>query len=132
MLDSPGGEPNGIRDRLARRVAVSDDGQAPQAQQVRPAVRVGVEALAEVTGGRPDQKPAHLPARRGADLVAHSLEERLDRPLEQLQADVAGEAVAHDDVGSGSQEVAALDVAGEAKIARRQQGMRLEGELVSL
>ena len=53
--------------------------------------------------------------------------------LEQLQRDVAGEAVGDDDVGRAAQQVAALGVAGEVEPGRvAQQRVRLERQLVAL
>ena len=77
---------------------MGDHGEPSQAEEVRAAVRVGVEALPEVPCRGPDQKAAYLAARRCPDLLAHALEQRADRALEELQADVPREAVADDDV----------------------------------
>src|SRR5205085_1805602 len=55
-----------------------------------------------------------------------------DRPLEELEADVSGEAVADDDVRRALEQLAALDIPAEAELARREERVRLERELVSL
>src|SRR5205823_77162 len=81
------------------RVAVRDDGQAAEAEQVRAAVRVGVEALPQPSGSGTDEEPADGAARIGGDLLAECVEQRGDRPLEELERDVPGEAVGDDDVG---------------------------------
>src|SRR6476646_490863 len=48
---------------------------------------------------RLDQRPARLAASGCGDLAAEPVERRPDRPLEELEHDVAREAVADDDVG---------------------------------
>ena len=55
-----------------------------------------------------------------------------DRPLEQLQRDVAREAVGDDHVGGAAQQVAALGVAGEVEAALAQQRVRVERQRVAL
>ena len=100
---------------------MGDDREAAEAQQVGAAVRVRVEAGAQPAGRRPDQQAAELSPRGRADLVAQLVEELLDRPLEQLQRDVAREPVGDDDVGGSAEQVARLGVAGEVEPARRQQ-----------
>ena len=76
-----------------------DHHEAAQPEQICTAVGVGVEALPQAARGGPDQKPAELAARSRDDLLPQGVEQRLDRALEQLQADVAGEAVRDDNVG---------------------------------
>src|SRR5213596_2489260 len=80
----------------------------------------------------PDQQAADLAARGGADLVADALEDRRDRAFEELEADVAGEPVADDDVAGSAEDVPALHIAAEVEVALREQGVRLERELVAL
>ena len=53
--------------------------------------------------------------------VAELVEELADRPLEELQRDVAGEPVGHDDVGRAAEQVARLGVPEEVEPARREQ-----------
>src|SRR5205085_5719130 len=127
-----GREADRVRDRTPRRGAVGDDDEAAEAEQIGAAVGVGIEPPAEPIRRRPDQETAELAARRGRDLLAERVEERLDRPLEELQADVAGEAVGDDDVGGAGEELAALDVALEAQVALGEEPVRLERELVPL
>ena len=56
------------------------------------------------------------------DVLAESVEHRLDRPFRQLQHHVPGEAVADDDIGGAEQEVTALRVAAEVEpLCRGQQ-----------
>src|SRR5207247_3079294 len=103
-----------------------------QAEQVRPAVRIRIETVTEPTCGRADQQPSELSASRRADLLAHSLEQGRDRAFEELQADVAREPVADDDVGRLAKQIAALGVAGEVEVAGGEQRMSLERQLVPL
>ena len=92
----------------------------------------GSSALAQPPGGRADEQPAELPGRGRGDLRAQRVEDGADRPLERLQRDVAGEAVGDDDVGGAREDVAALGVAPEVEVARGEQLVRLERELVPL
>ena len=64
--------------------------------------------------------------------MAQLVEQILDRPLEQLQDDVPGEAVRDDDVGRAAQELTALQVAVEVQLARAEERVRLERERVAL
>src|SRR5437868_12032622 len=132
VVHSTGGQPDGVGDGGPRRVAVRDDGQAAEAEQVRAAVRVGVEALPQPSGSGTDEEPADGAARIGGDLLAECVEQRGDRPLEELERDVPGEAVGDDDVGRAAEDVAALAVATEVEVARGEELMRLERELVAL
>src|SRR5262245_8496471 len=132
MLDASSGQADCVRDRRRRRAAVRDHGLSAQAEEVRAAVGVRVEPLAQTARRGPDQEAADLAASRGADLVADALEDRRDRALEELEADVAGEPVANDDVAGLAQDVPALDVAAEVEVALGEQRVRLERELVAL
>src|SRR5262249_54385641 len=91
-------EPDRIRDGDPRARAVRDDDEAAKAEQIGAAVGLGIESLAQATRSRADEDAADLPAQRGPDLRAEGVEDALDRSLEGLQRDVAGEAVRHDDV----------------------------------
>ena len=109
------------------------DRDRAQADQVRAAVGLGVDLVAQRAELRPQQQAAELalPGRRGglADLV----EQPGAGALEQLEHDVAGEAVGDDDVDRAERDVAALDVAGEAQ-ARvvGQQPVGVDHEAVAL
>ena len=94
---------------------MGDHGEPAQAEQVGAAVGVGVEAATHPAGGGADQQAADLSAAAGRDLFSQRFEDDCDRALEQLQDDVAGEAVADDDVGGTEQQVAALGVAAEVE-----------------
>ena len=79
---------------------------------------------------------ADAPARRRQRDVADRVERRLRDALDQLQRDVAGEAVGDDDVGDALGEPAALDVADEtqrvaAVALRREPRVRVEHELAA-
>src|SRR5689334_16096533 len=132
VLDPPRGKPDRVADRPPAAVAVRDHREPAQAEEVRAAVGVRVETGAEAPRRGLDQEAAELPARGGGHLLPEGVEEVLDRPLEQLEHDVAGEAVGHDDVGGAAQELAALGVAAEVERALAQQGVRVERQRVSL
>ena len=77
-----------------------DHGEAAQAEQVGAAVGVRVEPRAQPRAppaGSAGRRACRAASRRSPSRSASST--RLDRPLEQLQRHVAGEAVADDDVG---------------------------------
>ena len=132
VLDASRRQPDRVRDRHTRGVAVRDDDEAAQPQQVSAAVRLRIEARAEPPRGRPDQQSAELAARRPLDLGPQAVKHREDRALEQLQRDIAGEAVGDDDVRRALQQPAALDVALESQVAFREQPVRLLRRLVAL
>src|SRR5918994_4421475 len=132
VLDAAGREMDRARDRAARGVAVCDHREAAQPEQVGASVRVRIELAAQPARRRPDQQPAQLPTRRRGDLFAERVEHRVDRPLEELERDVAREAVADDDVGRPGKQVPALGVAGELELAGREERMCFERQLVSL
>ena len=95
-----------------------DHREPAQPEQIRAAVRVGIEALPEPAGGRPDEEAADPAAAARGDLLAQGVEDGRDRSLRQLESDVAGEAVADDDVCGAAEEVAALRVAAEVEPVR--------------
>src|SRR5262245_45578467 len=80
---------------------------------------------------RPDEEAADLAPGRRADLVSGSFEERPDRAFEQLQADVARETVADDDVAGAAKEVPALDVPAEVQVGCDEECVCLQRELVA-
>src|SRR5207247_3211406 len=126
------GEPDGVRDRPSGGVAVRDHGQSAETEQIRTAVGVRVEPLAEPARPRADEQSADLAAKRGGDLFTEGLEQALDRALEQLQRDVSGEAVGDNHVAGAHEQVATLRVASEVQVARLEKLMCLERELISL
>src|SRR5262249_57182979 len=79
-----------------------------------------------------DQKRAELASGGRADLLTELVQELADRPFEELQRDVASEAVGHDDVRCATKEFARLGIAAEVDGARREQLVGLQRELVSL
>ncbi len=90
-----------------------DHRKTAKSEQVRTAVGVGVEALPEPARGRSNQQAAELASRGRGDLRADALEDRPDRPFDQLEGDVAREAVRDDDVAAAQEEIASLGVACE-------------------
>src|SRR6476646_2269169 len=118
ILDAAGREPDRVRDRAPGGVSVGDHGEASQAEQVGAPVGVRVEAVAELPRPRPDQQPAELSQRSRGELLAEGSQQARDRSLEELEGDVAGEAVGHDDLPACGQEIAAFRVAREGRVAR--------------
>ena len=98
---------------------MGDHGQAAQTKQVRAAVGVRVEAGAHAPRRGPDQQTTEFSPGRGGDLLTQCVEKFPDRPLEQLEGNVAGEPVSDDDVGGAPQQVARLGVADEVQAACR-------------
>ena len=96
---------------------MGDHGEAAEAEQIGTAVRLGIEPLAEPPRRGADEQAADPPPPGGDDLLTQLLEHGLDRALHQLEDDVAGEAVADDDVRGALEQPAALDVAGEVEVA---------------
>src|SRR5687768_6129564 len=132
MLNSSGRHPHCICDCPLRRIAVCDDHDAAQSEQVGAAIRLGIESLAKVPRGGADEETADLSAGRAVDLVAERVEQRADRALHQLERDVAGEAVRDDDLSGALEQRAALDVALEIRLVLHEELVRLEHELASL
>src|SRR5438105_14213461 len=84
VLDAASGEPDRVGDRGAGGVPVGDHRQAAQAEEVRAAVRVGIEMRAQAGGGGLDQQATGLPARGRRDLGAEPVGRRPDRDPEAL------------------------------------------------
>src|SRR4051812_24428926 len=116
VLDAAGRETGRIRDRGRRRIAVCDDDEALETEEIGAAVRVRIEPRAQPPRRRADEQAAELPAGCRLDLAAESAEHRADRPLERLERDVPGEAVGDEDVGGAFEDVAAFGVALEVEI----------------
>src|SRR5439155_1461280 len=111
---------------------VRDQRQATQTEEIRAAVGVGIEAVAEAPRGRADEQAAELPRRGGGDLSAKRVEEGADRALEGLENDVAGATVGDDDGVGAAEDVATLRVAAEVQVACGEEVVRLERQLVAL
>ena len=77
-------------------------------------------------------RPPSFPRCAGRDLLAETLDDRPDRPLECLQRDVPREPVGDDHVARTLEQQPSLDVATEVERAGRQQLVRLQGQLVAL
>src|ERR1700716_690601 len=88
VLDAACRKSDRVGDSAPAAVSVGDHGESTQAEQVRAAVRVGVEPGAQPACGGSDQEAAELPSGRRHDLRAEGVEELDDGPLEQLQRDV--------------------------------------------
>src|SRR5438105_3868712 len=70
VVDTAGGEPDRIRNRRRRGVAVRDHDQPAEAEEVRATVGVGVEARAQPPGGGTDEEAAERSGRARRDLLA--------------------------------------------------------------
>src|ERR671936_320760 len=81
VANASSGKPDRVRDRPRRRIAVGDDDEALEADQVGAAEGVGVEPGPQGARGRPDEQRAEPPPRRAADLLAQRLEDDADRPF---------------------------------------------------
>ncbi|PAV68946.1 hypothetical protein WR25_16046 [Diploscapter pachys] len=92
----------GIADRggdaafVGAAVALHDD--AVEAQEDRAIVIVGIEVVAQQLGRRTRDQEADLRADRAAERALEQIGDEARRPLGGLQRDIAGEAVADDDV----------------------------------
>src|SRR5215831_7879649 len=131
------GEPAGRGDPLGLGVPVSDDDRALQAEQRGPAVGLRVHPPGQLAQ-RPPLEEGPEPGRLGAlERGPHQPGGEAARAFDGLECDVAGEAVGHHHVHLAGQQVAALDVAGEAdrQAPVRRRGQQLvcpAGELVAL
>src|SRR5919109_2104606 len=76
VLDTARCKSDRVGDRAARGVAMSDDDEAPQPEEIRPSVGLRVEAGPEAPGGRADEQSADLAARTLADFVPQPVEHR--------------------------------------------------------
>ena len=120
MLDTSWSAPRAARDRVAdrppRRVAVGDDDDPAQADQVGAAVGVRVEARS--AGRAPRAGSAVRPACRArvaVTSVRSASRSSLIVPSSSLRHDVAGEAVGDDDVRRAGEQLAALGVAARSR-----------------
>ena len=81
--------------------------------------------------GRASTAPSRVGGRR-RQLLAQHRADGVDDAFADLQRDVAGEAVADDDVGVAVEQVAGLDVADERQAAGLERAERLAGQLIAL
>ena len=127
----------GRGDPLGFGAPVGDDDGALQAEQRGPAVGLRVHLPGQLVQRLPLEEGPE-PGRGGAlERGPHQLGGEAARALDGLERDVAGEAVGHHHVYLAGQQVAALDVAGEAdrQAPVRRRGEQLvgpPGELVAL
>src|SRR5436190_2370762 len=135
LVDRALRQPDRVGDSLGSGLAVCDHDGPPYAEEDRAAAGVRIDLLAQPGNAPPDQKPADRGDRVGLDRVANRAGHGRRGALHELERDVAGEAIGHDDVGDPLRHVAALDVADEVERAVRQPGMRGDhvfGALVGL
>ena len=126
LVDAARGEQDRLREADAREAPVRHDAEPAQAEQVGAARRPRGRSR---RGGRAAPGAAAAPPslRRAASDVAASRtarEHRLRDALDELQRDVAGEAVGDDDVGGAVGDVGALDVADEVERGRPRRARR--------
>ena len=108
------------------------DAQSRNAQQRRTA-HLGVVHAALKPPERPARQQVPEARReRPLELLAQQRLDHLDEPLADLERNVAGEAVADDDVGQPGEQVARLDVADETRVGSLQAAVGVAGQLVAL
>jgi hypothetical protein len=78
VLHSARRQTDRVRDRLPARVAVRDDREAAEAEEIGAAVGVRIEPCPEAPGGRPDQQTAEPAASRRGDFLTERVEELAD------------------------------------------------------
>src|SRR5688572_2478858 len=109
-----------------------DEAQAVDAEERRAAELRRVDAAGESSeGGTRQHRPEARGGRRRQFLAQHR-PDRADDAFADLQRDVAGEAVADDDVRLALEQVTGLDVADERQPAGLEGAERLAGELIAL
>jgi len=104
----------GVGDGACLRAAVGLDEQPVESEDRRAAILLPVGDVLQLPEPVAEHGQAQLPAQRRVVGVVGQLHHRLRDALEHLEADVAHEAVAADDVGSPLGDVHALHVAHEA------------------
>src|ERR1700730_4925074 len=124
-------DPNRVDDRARRRRAVRDDAHTVDAEEHRATGQVGIEYGRRLEQQRSNDLARLLRLRRRVEHAEDELDGGAQRALERLEHDVAGETVGHDDVDRSVHEVAALDVAVEARDLL-EQGERALAQLVAL
>src|SRR6185295_9778289 len=114
LLDGAGGESDLVGDPERAGGAVADDRDAAEAEQDRAPGRIRVHLRPQAAERRAQEQPARRRHRPGPGGAPDRIGDGAGGALERLQDDVAGEPVGDDDVDLGIEELAALDVAGEA------------------
>ena len=112
-LDHLAGELDPVHDRPLARRAVGDDAHPVDAEEDRPAVRLGIERLVQRQQGREERLGVRLVLLLRRERGEQRPDDRPHTTLERLQHDVAGEPVGHDDVDAVGHDVATFDVADE-------------------
>ena len=87
----------------------------PQPQHVGAARSLGVDRRPQMLHRRPDQAITQPAAGRGGGGLGDDPERAARDPFDQLERDVAGESVHHDDVGDTLEDLRPLDVADEVE-----------------
>src|SRR4029450_7927182 len=108
-------DPHGVDDGARRRRTVRDDAHTVDAEEHGAAGHVGIERPCRVEEQWGDDLARLLRLRRRVEHAEDELDGSAQGTLERLEHDVAGEPGGHDDVDRPVHEVAALDVAVEAR-----------------
>ena len=122
----------------AFRTAFADDRPCPTMQRAgQPEQRRAPDLGVVDPPVKPPERAARqqIPdtgAERPVEFVPQEPLDDLDQPFAHLERDVAGEPVAHDDLGLTTIQIAGLDVPDETQSATTQQLMRLADQLVAL
>src|SRR5437867_8168199 len=111
---------------------MGDDRDARDAQKRGGYVLVVVEAMPELLYAGVRERRGDLAERSAEDVTANADLDDIERALEAFGEHVAGEAIAERDVGEAAEHVAPFDVPVEVHIARGEQRVRLEPDLVAL
>ena len=110
-----------------------DHADAGDAEERRRDIRVVIESAAEPAYAGQRERAGDLAEGTTEDVRADPALHDVERALERLRDDVAGEAIGERDVGHAAQDVAAFDVAVEVDVLRRrEERVRFERELVAL
>jgi hypothetical protein len=126
------GDPDGVLDHPRPRASVRDDAHTLHAEQRRAAIPLVVEPGAGSVETGPEGQQRQRRDRSLLEVLAQRAEDEAGDALEELDDNVADEAIADDDVGPVSDHVVRLDVADEMQVRGGQLGVRLAGLLVPL
>ena len=103
-----------VLNRLDARGAMTDHHHTAKAQEHRTALRITTQLALEATQNRLHEKRGDLPPKRGHEAALELLHHELSRALNGLKGDIAGKAIANDDIEMPTREVSPLAVAREA------------------
>ena len=110
-VDQLCGHANGIGDAFGARTAMAFDDHAVEAEENRAIVIVGVKVMAHQLGCRARDEEAELGPNGACKGAAQQVRHEAGGALHRLQRDVAGKAIAHDDVGQAAGDLVAFNEA---------------------